>query len=79
MPDEVLTSENKQSILEILDDLRERAQRDELLQLFIVVEDPTGFSSLWTGSEDRFSISGFALASAFARMGFVTAQPASNA
>lgn len=74
---EHLHSENRGVILEILDALHERAQNDELLQLFIVVEDLGGFTAQWTGSEDRFGISGFALAAAFQRMGFVkTPDPA---
>ncbi len=66
-----ITSENKASILEILDGLRERAQRDEILQLFIVVEDPSGFEGLWPGSEDRMTIAAFAIGAALERMGFV--------
>ncbi len=68
---ENLTSDNKQSILEILDALRARAERDELLQLFIVVEDGAGFDANWTGTEDRYAISGFALGAIITRMGFV--------
>ncbi len=67
-----ITSENKQTILEILDGLRERAQRDEILQLFIVVEDPSGFEGLWPGSEDRMTIAAFAIRAAFERMGFAS-------
>ncbi len=68
---ENLQSENRSAILEILDSLRARAENDELLQLFIVTEDGGGFASLWTGTEDRFGISGFVLASALTRMGFI--------
>ncbi len=67
---ENLTSDNKQSILEILAGLRERAEKDELLQLFIVTEDGGGFEATWSGSEDRFAIAGFVIGSAMTRMGF---------
>ena len=67
---EPLHSENRAVILEILDGLRERAQNDEVLQLLIIVEDGGGFSANWTGTEDRFAISGFALGAILSRMGF---------
>lgn len=70
MPEEILTSENKQGILEILDALREQAANDELLQMFVVTEEASGFQSRWTGTDDRFSIAGFALGAILTRMGF---------
>lgn len=76
MPEQ-LHSENRSAILQILDGLRERAQNDELLQLFIVTEDCGGFESQYTGSEDRFAISAFILGAALQRMGFIkTPDPA---
>ncbi len=71
MENEPLHSDNRAAIIEILDELRAQAERDELLQLFVVTEQGSGFSSLWSGSEDRFGISGFVLASALTRMGFL--------
>ncbi len=72
--EEPLQSENRQSILEILDGLRERAANNELLQAFIVVEDGSGeFESRWCGTADRFAISGFVIGSALTRMGFMQA------
>ncbi len=70
MPEE-LHSDNRSAVLEILDELRARAERDEILQLFVVTEEGSGFASLWSGSEDRFAISAFVMASAFTRMGFI--------
>jgi len=58
-------------MLEILDDLRQKVESGEILQLFVVSEDYEGFQSLWTGTEDRYAISGFALGAVMARMGFV--------
>ncbi len=68
---ENLETDNKGALLQILDGLRQRAESNELLQLFIVIEDAEGFSAEWSGSEDRFAIAGFVLASALTRMGFV--------
>ncbi len=68
---ENLVSDNRSAMLEILADLRARTERDEILQLFIVTEELSGFASLWTGSEDRFAIGGFAMCAAMSRMGFI--------
>jgi len=68
---ENLESENRPAILEILDRLRERAARNEVLQVLVVFEDAGGeFDCQWCGSADRFAISGFTIGCALTRMGF---------
>ncbi len=70
---ENLESTNKGVMLELLDNLRHRVESDEILQLFVGLEDLAGFDAVWSGVEDKFAISGFVMGAAMSRMGFTQA------